>query len=289
MRFPDISLAREIANNIKIPPRPEVLIAFSQETKKAEPKAAKIVNVLKADVSLCSAILQLVNSPVFGLRSKVTSIDHAFSLLGIGRVERVVTAVTMRNAISANLDLGRFWDSASEIAGLCSQLARQISGTSEDDAYTVGLFHDCGIPILMQQFADYKDTLREIAQTDVQPFTLTEDKKYRCNHAFIGFCLCEKWFLPDQIARAVLLHHEKFHTFQPEGERDEQTLSLLSILKMAEYISALHRQTLRMQDNLEWEHIKEDVLGFAHLEEQDFNDITAMLLEQLNEQNHKIN
>lgn len=286
MWFPDISLAREVANNMKIPPRPEVLMAFSQETKKAEPKVAKIVDTLKSDVSLCSAILQVVNSPAFGLRSKVTSIDHAFSLLGIERVERVVTSVTMRNAVSANLDLGRFWDSASEIASLCSQLARQISGISEDDSYTVGLFHDCGMPILMQQFVDYKDTLREIAQTDLQPFTLTEDSKYRCNHAIVGFCLCEKWFLPDQISRAVLLHHEKFQTFRPESERDEQTLSLLSILKMAEYISALHRQTLRMQDNLEWEHIRYEVLGFAHLSEQDFDDLKSMLLEQLNEQNN---
>jgi len=32
--------------------------------------------------------------------------------------------------------------------------------TTPDEAYTLGLFHDCGIPILMEKYDDYAQTIQ---------------------------------------------------------------------------------------------------------------------------------
>ncbi len=281
MHFPDIEFAKKVANELNIPPQPEVLVNVSQEAKNNNPNASVIAEELKRDVSLSSGLLQVVNSPFYGLRNKITSVDHAISLLGIPRMERVVTSIAMRNSVGGKLDLGRFWDSASEIASICCQLARMLSGIDQDDAYSIGLFHDCGIPIMMQRFKNYKKVLTEADKRNVQPRTMLEDKFLKCNHAIVGFCLCEKWFMPQHLSRTVLLHHEDFKTFHSENDDDDLTMSLLSILKMAEHISDCYRQEMRGQNNTEWDNIADDVLSYNNITAPDFEILREDVFEQL--------
>jgi hypothetical protein len=78
-----------------------------------------------------------------------------------------------------------------------------------------------------------------------------------------------------------LLHHENFATFQPDSAEDDLVMSLLSILKMAEYISDCYRKSLRDEKNHEWDVIVKDVLNFMGLCDDDFRDLLADVLEQL--------
>ena len=57
-----------------------------------------------------------------------------------------MAAVALRARLSQKIDLGRFWDSAEEVAQLASALAKRLGGVDPEDAYMLGLFHDAGTP-----------------------------------------------------------------------------------------------------------------------------------------------
>ncbi len=48
--------------------------------------------------------------------------------------------------------------------------------------YTIGLFHNCGIPAFYNKFDNYKEVLIKANQVGVYSITL-EENKYRMNHA----------------------------------------------------------------------------------------------------------
>lgn len=283
MRRADDDRGRKLAQEVKIPPRPEVLITVSGEAKKEEPDFDRITTALSSDVSLAGAVLQVVNSPYFGLKNRISSIHQATALLGLQKVSSVVRVVALRNTVSNGVELGRFWDTATEVANICGMLAPKLSALSSDDAYTLGLFHDCGIPLMMQAFKDYKEVLRLSNLSNVKPRTRIEDRRYGTNHTKVGYELSKSWFLPDRIGLAILNHHLYHEVFNQEEDDPEyyEVLPLLAILKMAEQISAVFRKSLRAEFSDEWNEIGPQILNCMGITEQDFCEIRDDVLEQL--------
>lgn len=287
MNAPSPNRGQELAERVKIPPRPEVLITVMEESNREEPDFDRISKALSSDVSLSAAILQVVNSPFFGLRNRISSIQQAMALLGLKKVSSVVRVVSLRSAVSNDLELGRFWDTAAEVANICGMLAPKLSAFGADDAYTLGLFHDCGIPLMMQSFKDYKEVLRLSNLSNVKPRTRIEDRRYGTNHAEVGYELAKKWFLPDHLALAVLNHHRYHELFLREdnsaqGDTENyEMLPLLAILKMAEQVSAMFRKSLRAEFSDEWAEMGPLILRCMAISEQDYSEIRDDILEQL--------
>ena len=62
-----------------------------------------------------------------------------------------------------------------------------------DVLYTVGLFQNCGIPLLALRFEDYKEVLIEANDKGCNSIAL-EEEKYNTNHAVLGLTLLHKYF-----------------------------------------------------------------------------------------------
>jgi len=269
-----------LVSKIMIPARPESLLSVSAEANNEYPNVNIIAKAISNDVSLSAAVLQIVNSPAFAIRHKITNILQAVTLLGVSRVERIVTVVAMRESVGGNLNLARFWDSASEIANICSQLAPRLSGINQDDAYTLGLFHDCGIPLMMQAFDDYKQTLIEINKTEVRPTTKIEQARYQVCHTQVGYLLLEKWFLPQHISQAVYCHHHNYADLVEQKKIDDSSLSLLALLKMSDDISSTYRKSWRRDDTDEWLQVQDLVLSYIGIDEAYYNELKADIIEK---------
>src|SRR3990167_1996043 len=273
------STAETIAKSVRIPPRPEALVLFRQEMASASPNFNKLAAAVSSDVSLSGAVLQIINSPAFGARGKVTSISHACNMRGLVLVEKIVQAVALPGALSKGVSLDRFWDSANEIANLSRILAQKLSGIPADDAYTLGLFHDCGIPLLLQHFPDYKQTLIETNRTNILPATLLEDERFGVNHTQVGHEVALQWFLPETIAEAILYHHQDLAEQDGDDPQNDQVYSLIAILKMAEFISATLRKAWRNDDSHELNLIGPRVLQVMGIDQDDFTEICGEVME----------
>ena len=137
--------------------------------------------------------MKIVNSPFFGLANRITSIQQAVNLLGVRRVINIVNAQSIRGELTDEniVNLNRFWDSAQDVAMTCMTLAKRIGCLEPDEAYALGLFHNCGIPLMLKRFPGYMAVLEEAyASTgEGQRIVDIENRVLSTNHAVVGLSL----------------------------------------------------------------------------------------------------
>ncbi len=265
--------------NMVIPPCPKIVLALVQEAHADEPDIFKLDKLVSGDVGLASAILKTANSPYYGLVRKATAVKQAILVLGIRMVTNIVTLLALQKALAvpaANLD--RFWDRTNYHAIACARLARYLRSISADGAYTFGLFNDCGIPILVQRFPDYKETLR-IANASERCFVDIENERHHTSHALVGAILARSWQLPDIICKAIRDHHATELLYDTaEAHGDVSALCAISII--ADY---LVNDFLQARQESEWEHHGAQAMAFLGFGVEELAEIKIDILDELEE------
>lgn len=195
---------------IDIPPRPLIIDRVRAAMNEEVPNFKRVGELISADVSLAAGLIKTANSPYFGYQSRARSINEALLMLGLDVTCRAIAAISLRQAFPNSAHYERFWDASAKIAVLSGWLARRLKRPRlrADDAYTYGLFRDCGIVILLRRFPEYKMTLHRANNEAVLSFTALEQRELPTDHAVIGCLLAQSWWLPDEICQAIRHHHE---------------------------------------------------------------------------------
>lgn len=276
----DSQVAEDILKSIHIPPCPAVVVALMEEGRRPEVDFAKLVKLISGDVGLAASMLKTANSPFFALRNKVNSVHQAVSVLGLKNLMQIVTGSALHAALGGDkMTMERFWDRSNFTAVVASHIAAKLHGVSREDAYTLGLFHDCGIPILMQKFPDYKAKLAASNQSAELVITI-EDQHYATNHAVVGNMLARNWYLPDHISQAILVHHDHTIFTRPDNRATPTVCALVAIILVAEHIVATF---LGMPDDAEWHVGGQAAQDYLGLGPEDMADITEDALAELEE------
>lgn len=97
----------------------------------------RLETLISADAALSYKLVRLVNSPAFGLATRIDSLRRAIVILGLRRLR----------ALASVLALARIEDKPSELmtlalvrARMCDRLARRLGTVDPDAAFTTGLF-----------------------------------------------------------------------------------------------------------------------------------------------------
>ena len=222
----DLELQRALLD-IGIPPRPEILAHLETEARKESPDYRQIEKLISADVGLSAALIKTINSPFYGLRTKVSSIHQAISLLGMSSVTRVVTGMALRTIASgANLaDIESHLEASAQTALVTGYIAKKLSGVDCEQAFTFGLFQNCGTLLLMARRPGYKKILELAQRTPEKLITHTEIDHMGISHASIGSLMAKEWGLGESITEAIWYHHDY-------GEFVEQHIKKLSTEKL---------------------------------------------------------
>lgn len=268
----------QILQGINIPPQPQVMVDLQMEQCSPYCNIDTIARLISQDVGLSGSILKTVNSPFFKHGNKITSIHQAVNLLGVHSVVNLVNAQSIRGALSDDdiIALGRFWDSAMDVAMTSATIAKHIGFPYPDEAYTLGLFHNCGIPLLRARFKNYSEIqIEAYARPDVA-ITESENRLLRTNHAVVGYYVGKSWNLPRYLCEAIHEHHQVEKTFA-DDRADGRKKTLLAILKMAEHICASFKILGKNDTDHEWARIGQTILIYAGLTEYDFENLTALI------------
>ena len=163
--------------DVGIPPCPEILVRIMDEMHKEEPDYHRLSHIISADVALAAGLIKTTNSPYFARQQRARSVYDALTILGLRVAGHTIAGIILRNLFPSTPNMVRFWDASARTARLCAWLANRldIPGLDPEDAYTFGLFHDCGIPVLMTRFPNYKEVLGEANRDAQNEFTVTEE------------------------------------------------------------------------------------------------------------------
>lgn len=243
----------ESVRDIGIPPRPVILDRIAAEMRKEEPDLRHLASLLSADVSLAAGLLKTANSSFFGLQTRARTVVQALVMLGLDVASRAVAGLILRKIFLATPAMERFWDASSRIARTSGWLVQRLGardGVRADDAYTFGLFRDCGLPILMRRFPDYLVILKAANSEGERPFTAVEEGRYPTNHAMVGCLMAQNWWLPDETCQAIRHHHDAIALLSGNGAMPAASVRMVALVQLAEY---LVQEVTRQGQTREWE------------------------------------
>ncbi|WP_020410332.1 HDOD domain-containing protein [Hahella ganghwensis] len=266
---------KHILQGIKIPPQPQILVDIQIEQIMPDPDIAQIAALISQDVGLSGTILKFVNSPLFGLSNKITSIAQAVSLLGTTSVVNIINGISIKGEMTDEtiVELTRFWDTANDISSIAANIAKKVGYHSPDEAYMLGLFHNCGIPLMLARFRDYMNVIEEAYGEPEKRITETENLHYNTNHSVVGYYTAKSWNLPRHICEAIAEHHSAESVFENKDGRNPDKKTLLAILKTAEHLCGSFHVFGNQTTDFEWLRLENDVLEFLGLSLYDLNDM----------------
>ena len=246
----EIKMGLEV-RSLGIPPRPMVLQHINEEMLRPEPDFTALAEIIAQDVALSAGIVKVANTSYFGFSKAVRSVQEALLVLGLNTITHAIAGMELQKAFQNVGRLERFWDSSAVTAHMSAWIAQRINSrfVRPVDAYTFGLFHDCGIPLLLAPFKEYVSVLEKANSEDKELFTDVEDHYLSINHAAIGAQLAKEWLLPMEIAEAILHHHNP-HALMGECGITERSRHSIAIAQMAEHF---HNHHTGLSKSCEWE------------------------------------
>ena len=260
--------------DIGIPPCPAILSRFMDESQKDEPDYHRLSEIVGSDVGISAGLIKTANSPFFGMRQRVRSVNEALTVLGLRASSRAVAGLILRNTFPYTAPMERFWDASARIANLSGWLVQhlRITGVMAEDAYTFGLFRDCGIPILMKRFPNYRAALDAANRDGVRSFIEVEQTEMPTNHAMVGCILSQSWWLPEEICLAIRNHHDLAALSSVSSRLPTLSRKLIAISQLAEY---LVQQQLGLSFTREWPKLGAACLQTLGLEEAQLETLYA--------------
>ncbi|WP_171970720.1 HDOD domain-containing protein [Pseudomonas versuta] len=266
-----------------MPPQPQIMVDLQMEQYMPDPDLEVIAGLIAQDPGLSGALLKIVNSPYYGLSNKIASIRRAVTVLGSRTVINLINAQSIKGEMTDDtiVTLNRFWDTAQDVAMTSLTLAKRTGAQALDEAYALGLFHDCGIPLMLKRFPDYMRVLEQgYANAGTGSRVVdTENRHFNTNHAVVGYYTAKSWRLPVHLTEAIANHHNALAIFSDDSSRNSQLKNLLAILKMAEHICASHTVLGNQREDHEWDSIRHLVLDYIGLSDYDFDNLKESIRE----------
>jgi len=279
MNTPDKSTINKAVDDIQIPPQPELLVKIDNLLQQEEPDITLVANLIAKDVATSAAILKIINSPLFNLQKEVLNIRQASLYMGINGLVTLVKGMLLKQSfLQAHccLSLGRFWDTADEVARTSIKINQQLNlQLAKDYLYVLGLFHDTGIPAFASTFSDYKQTLIDANNSTSESIVDIELRRYGTDHSNIGSTMARSWNLPEVICDVIHYHHDHAHWLS-NVEADEAKLN--AVFQLAE--SFVHKSR-RGADSLDWLKAKPYVLAELGIQEDDLVEFRDKVLAEI--------
>lgn len=224
---------------IGIPPRPAIIDRIGREMHKPEPDFRHLAELISADVALAAGLLKVVNSPYFGYEGRARTVVQALMMLGLDVASRAVAGLALRKVFPPLPAFERFWDGSARVARTSGWLVGRLGmrgSIRADDAYTYGLFRDCGIPILIRKFPGYIGILRAANNEAELSFTVIEHGGVPTDHALVGSMMARDWWLPEEVSNAIRYHHEAVALLSGPHGVSGDSARLVALSQLAEHL-----------------------------------------------------
>lgn len=272
----------DINRNFIIPPKPEILSDLQNLADQESPSIADAAEVVVKDLAISSAILKIINSPAYGLARTVSDIKQAVMFLGWDGVNALVQGLKLKQMFSTEnscISLERFWDTTTDIANVNMIIGKNFKKQIPIEfLYTLGLFHDCGVPPMAIKFHDYLNTLHMANQSANESLIEIEEVQYNTNHAVVGYYFSNSWHLPKDICHLILNHH---NLSLLDNLTDSNVQISFAILKMSEN---LVNKVKRGNTLVEWKIIEEKALDVLCLSDEEYLDLQEDVIDYFNDQ-----
>lgn len=199
---------RLIRRNCELPPIPAAAVTLLGLLANDDVGLADVTAAVAVDATISAEVLRAANTAYYGIRGEVTSLQHATTLLGVGRIRALAATVGLRRYLGQWLKLPsvvRCWKHNLATAATAEQLALRLGG-SPADAYTAGLLHDIGRLALIVAHPRQYPAFLEAADVRGRAMLDLERSLLGMDHCEAGQWFTQQLLLP-QVFQDVAGHH----------------------------------------------------------------------------------
>jgi HD-like signal output (HDOD) protein len=208
-----------------LPSLPTLYRDVMQELQSPDASIDKIGQIISKDLGMLTKLLQVVNSPFYGLPRRISSATQAVALLGLEAIKSLVLSMKVFSQFESSsqtfFSLDVLWNHGMTTGRYARTIAKE-QGTDTrvmEDAFTAGLLHDVGLLVLATNTPDqYTETLAMMQNLGLAEWE-AERQVLGATHAEVGGYLLGTWGLSDTIVEAVAFHHDPTrsagHSFSP--------------------------------------------------------------------------
>lgn len=269
-----IAVKQLLEKGVKIPPQPRVLEDLQQFVARGETNLRALSRIISADPGISAMLFKVTQNAAYCRYQPFSSIEAILQAVGIKQTCNLVQAIALASALPSEHNrqaFDKFWVRSQAIAQLAMLIADErisVCNIFPDQAYLAGVFHDCGVPVLMQRFPTYCKTMhldRPGGWMDIAE----EDARFNVDHCVIGYLVGRHWKLPDFICDAIRFHHDI-------NRLDSHTArTMVAILQLAIYLYSVDQRI----GNPEWPSVRKEVLDELGLHESALPELADIVLE----------
>lgn len=202
-----------VINQIEsFPSLPQTYIEIEEELNKDNFSIKNIAEIVHKDMAIAVRILQIVNSPLFGLSKNITDIQQAISLLGITMLKSLILYTQIFRSFEGNMRVEKIqkeiWEHSLKVANTSKLLVANLGNRNEiETAFVSGLLHDVGKIIIINNENYIYDILNAMKLENIC-YNEAEKQVLGTSHAEIGAYLLSLWGLPNIIVDSIKNHHK---------------------------------------------------------------------------------
>lgn len=266
---------RLVEKGIKLPPQPAVLEELHHLLTRGVSDVRVLARSIAQDPGIVAALFKVAQSSAFARLQPLDSLENILQAIGSRQTYSIVQAVSLAAAVPAKHNakaFEAFWTRSRAIAQIAMLIAEErvtVCNIFPEQAYLAGIFHDCGVPVLMQRFSTYcKDMHLDVPGRWID--LAEEDKRFSADHCVVGYLVARHWCLPDFICEAIRYHHD----MATLGNHAARTM--VAILQLA---IQLHYQDQHV-DNAEWLPVRDAVVEELGLHGDDLPEFMDVVIER---------
>lgn len=202
---------RTLAGIRQLPSIPKVLFEVTKLLNDPSASPNKLAQLISKDQGLTTRMLTIANSPLYGIKRKVSSLEFAVLVLGFQEIKDIVTALSLVDSFSIQNDTNfnpmDFWIHSMVVGTAAKSISQNLGHQFGGDAFVAGILHDLGIMVIYKFFNPQFKEIINLSNSNDLPIIESELEVLGITHQEVGRFLAEKWSLPLQLCESLNYHH----------------------------------------------------------------------------------
>ncbi len=232
-----------------------------------------VANIISKDQAATVKLIKVVNSPVYGISSKIDTVTQAIFYLGFNEVKNLILALSVLKIFGNTHTFNYFniidlWKHAIAVGIISRMLGQTIGQKNIENYFISGLLHDIGKLVFYKLIGeDYAKILRYNFDNNLNLLE-TERQNFGITHETAGEMIAAQWKLPQNLSH-IIHNHNTFRT-------KEQNNYMLACVHLANIIADIMQlgnsgsQAISQPNYEIWNYIKIQPGTFLNL----FDEIT---------------
>jgi len=214
----------------EFPTLPTIYQQLQSTMEQPNATAKAVADIISTDQAAAVKILKAVNSPIYGLRGKVSSIEQSIVYLGFNEVKNLVLALSVIEMFSKVKGLDtikpkEFWKYSMGVGILSRKIGIAIKAKNVDDYFICGILHCIGRLIFLKTIPELFSQVLSFARENRVLTRDVEKDIIGMTHTIAGQLLFEKWKLPKLLQDTV--------SYQYIGQCDNGDKDLVATVHLA--------------------------------------------------------